>query len=145
MVEDSEHESEVLEITNFTTALEWGRFISKVEEILNDLKLIRHSLGKPIKKASAFLMFGADPMHDTVLLKEIPKEESRSPRSTGKPGSTGKITTSVQRDPPRALRTQELRTESFQFPSAPRSWPCATGVHAQIPPRENWSPRSSDT
>ena len=29
-------------------------------------------------------------------------------------------------------------TESFQFPSAPWSWSCATALHTQIPPKENW-------
>ena len=54
MAVDSECKSEVFEITDFTTALEWERFISKVEEVLNDWKLIRHSLGKPLEKASGF-------------------------------------------------------------------------------------------
>jgi hypothetical protein len=40
---DSDPESEVFEISGFTTALEWKRFISKVEEILNDWKLIAPS------------------------------------------------------------------------------------------------------
>uniref|UniRef100_A0A7N4PCD9 RAB3 GTPase activating protein catalytic subunit 1 n=1 Tax=Sarcophilus harrisii TaxID=9305 RepID=A0A7N4PCD9_SARHA len=43
-------ESEVFEITDFTTASEWERFISKVEEVLNDWKLIGNSLGKPLEK-----------------------------------------------------------------------------------------------
>ena len=34
---------------------------------------------------------------------------------------------------------------SFQFATAPQSWPCATALHTQILPRENWSPRSADT
>ncbi|XP_029331730.1 rab3 GTPase-activating protein catalytic subunit isoform X1 [Mus caroli] len=50
MAADSEPESEVFEITDFTTASEWERFISKVEEVLNDWKLIGHSLGKPLEK-----------------------------------------------------------------------------------------------
>ncbi|NXK31671.1 RB3GP protein, partial [Piprites chloris] len=43
-------ESEVFEITDFTTASEWERFISKVEEVLNDWKLIGVSSGKPLEK-----------------------------------------------------------------------------------------------
>uniref|UniRef100_A0A3Q2HRS7 Rab3 GTPase-activating protein catalytic subunit n=1 Tax=Equus caballus TaxID=9796 RepID=A0A3Q2HRS7_HORSE len=50
MAADSEPESEVFEITDFTTASEWERFISKVEEVLNDWKLIGNSLGKPLEK-----------------------------------------------------------------------------------------------
>ncbi|XP_071978369.1 rab3 GTPase-activating protein catalytic subunit isoform X3 [Engystomops pustulosus] len=40
MAADSDPESEVFEITDFTTASEWERFVSKVEEVLNDWKLI---------------------------------------------------------------------------------------------------------
>ena len=54
MAVDSEVESEVFEITDFTTALEWERFISKVEDVLNDWTLIGHYLGKPPEKASSF-------------------------------------------------------------------------------------------
>ncbi|KAF2985064.1 hypothetical protein EK904_012663, partial [Melospiza melodia maxima] len=43
-------ESEVFEITDFTTASEWERFISKIEEVLNDWKLIGISSGKPLEK-----------------------------------------------------------------------------------------------
>ncbi|XP_012323877.1 rab3 GTPase-activating protein catalytic subunit isoform X1 [Aotus nancymaae] len=50
MAADSEPESEVFEITDFTTASEWERFISKVEEVLNDWKLIGNSSGKPLEK-----------------------------------------------------------------------------------------------
>ncbi|CAM5088645.1 unnamed protein product [Natator depressus] len=50
MAADSEPESEVFEITDFTTASEWERFISKVEEVLNDWKLIGISSGKPLEK-----------------------------------------------------------------------------------------------
>ncbi|XP_006880869.1 PREDICTED: rab3 GTPase-activating protein catalytic subunit [Elephantulus edwardii] len=50
MAADSEPESEVFELTDFTTASEWERFISKVEEVLNDWKLIGNSLGKPLEK-----------------------------------------------------------------------------------------------
>ncbi|KAM4626858.1 rab3 GTPase-activating protein catalytic subunit, partial [Discoglossus pictus] len=42
----SQPESEVFEITDFTTASEWERFISKVEEVLNDWKLIGNSAKK---------------------------------------------------------------------------------------------------
>ena len=40
---------------------------------------------------------------------------------------------------------EQLGTGSFQFQSSPQNWPCATAVHTQIPPGQNWSPRSSDT
>jgi hypothetical protein len=36
-------------------------------------------------------------------------------------------------------------TESFLFPSAPQSLPCATDVHTQIPPRGIWFAKSTDT
>jgi hypothetical protein len=36
-------------------------------------------------------------------------------------------------------------TGSFQFQSAPQSWPCATALHTQILPKESWPPRSTDT
>uniref|UniRef100_A0A8C3A1K4 Rab3 GTPase-activating protein catalytic subunit n=1 Tax=Cyclopterus lumpus TaxID=8103 RepID=A0A8C3A1K4_CYCLU len=45
MAADSDPESEVFEITDFTTASEWERFVSKVEEVLNDWKLIGNSAG----------------------------------------------------------------------------------------------------
>ncbi|XP_070803091.1 rab3 GTPase-activating protein catalytic subunit isoform X2 [Pituophis catenifer annectens] len=50
MAADSEPESEVFEITDFTTASEWERFISRVEEVLNDWKLINISSGKSLEK-----------------------------------------------------------------------------------------------
>ncbi|KAM4697609.1 rab3 GTPase-activating protein catalytic subunit isoform 2-T2 [Rhinophrynus dorsalis] len=50
MAADSDPESEVFEITDFTTASEWERFISKVEEVLNDWKLIGDSPKKPPEK-----------------------------------------------------------------------------------------------
>uniref|UniRef100_H0X8T5 Rab3 GTPase-activating protein catalytic subunit n=1 Tax=Otolemur garnettii TaxID=30611 RepID=H0X8T5_OTOGA len=56
MAADSEPESEVFEITDFTTASEWERFISKVEEVLNDWKLIGNSLGKPLEKKGIFFL-----------------------------------------------------------------------------------------
>ncbi|XP_071319577.1 rab3 GTPase-activating protein catalytic subunit [Trachinotus anak] len=46
MAADSDLESEVFEITDFTTASEWERFVSRVEEVLNDWKLIGNSAGK---------------------------------------------------------------------------------------------------
>uniref|UniRef100_A0A667YYH4 Rab3 GTPase-activating protein catalytic subunit n=1 Tax=Myripristis murdjan TaxID=586833 RepID=A0A667YYH4_9TELE len=46
MAADSDPESEVFEITDFTTASEWERFVSRVEEVLNDWKLIGSSAGK---------------------------------------------------------------------------------------------------
>ncbi|KAL2081252.1 hypothetical protein ACEWY4_023105 [Coilia grayii] len=50
MAADSDPESEVFEITDFTTASEWERFVSRVEEVLNDWKLIGSSVGKPPEK-----------------------------------------------------------------------------------------------
>ncbi|XP_043086418.1 LOW QUALITY PROTEIN: rab3 GTPase-activating protein catalytic subunit-like [Puntigrus tetrazona] len=55
MAADSDPESEVFEITDFTTASEWEslcccRFISRVEEVLNDWKLIGSRVGKPLEK-----------------------------------------------------------------------------------------------
>ncbi|XP_066431238.1 rab3 GTPase-activating protein catalytic subunit isoform X1 [Eleutherodactylus coqui] len=50
MAADSDPESEVFEITDFTTASEWERFISKVEEVLNDWKLIGVSSKKTPEK-----------------------------------------------------------------------------------------------
>ncbi|XP_048390389.1 rab3 GTPase-activating protein catalytic subunit isoform X1 [Stegostoma tigrinum] len=40
MAADSDPESEVFEITDFTTASEWERFVSRIEEVLNNWKLI---------------------------------------------------------------------------------------------------------
>ncbi|KAM6987009.1 rab3 GTPase-activating protein catalytic subunit [Aplochiton taeniatus] len=50
MAADSDPESEVFEITDFTTASEWERFVSRVEEVLNDWKLIGSSAGKSPEK-----------------------------------------------------------------------------------------------
>ncbi|MEE6489088.1 hypothetical protein FKM82_015480 [Ascaphus truei] len=50
MAADSDPESEVFEITDFTTASEWERFISKVEEVLNEWKLIGDSSKNPPEK-----------------------------------------------------------------------------------------------
>ncbi|XP_041940656.1 rab3 GTPase-activating protein catalytic subunit isoform X1 [Alosa sapidissima] len=50
MAADSDPESEVFEITDFTTASEWERFVSRVEEVLNDWKLIGSVAGKPPEK-----------------------------------------------------------------------------------------------
>ncbi|KAF7709908.1 rab3 GTPase-activating protein catalytic subunit isoform X2 [Silurus meridionalis] len=50
MAADSDPESEVFEITDFTTASEWERFVSRVEEVLNDWKLIGGNIGKPPEK-----------------------------------------------------------------------------------------------
>ncbi|XP_072301479.1 rab3 GTPase-activating protein catalytic subunit [Eucyclogobius newberryi] len=40
MAADDDAETEVFEITDFTTASEWERFVSRLEEVLNDWKLI---------------------------------------------------------------------------------------------------------
>lgn len=50
MVVDSEFEFEVFEIMDFIIVLEWERFIFKVEEVLNDWKLIGNFLGKLFEK-----------------------------------------------------------------------------------------------
>uniref|UniRef100_A0A8B9KJQ6 Rab3 GTPase-activating protein catalytic subunit n=1 Tax=Astyanax mexicanus TaxID=7994 RepID=A0A8B9KJQ6_ASTMX len=50
MAADSDPESEVFEITDFTTASEWERFVSRVEEVLNDWKLIGSNVGRPPEK-----------------------------------------------------------------------------------------------
>ncbi|XP_053352311.1 rab3 GTPase-activating protein catalytic subunit [Clarias gariepinus] len=50
MAADSDPECEVFEITDFTTASEWERFVSRVEEVLNDWKLISSNVGKPPEK-----------------------------------------------------------------------------------------------
>uniref|UniRef100_A0A8C6LHZ2 Rab3 GTPase-activating protein catalytic subunit n=1 Tax=Nothobranchius furzeri TaxID=105023 RepID=A0A8C6LHZ2_NOTFU len=39
MAADNDLESEVFEITDFTTASEWERFVSRVEEVLTGWKL----------------------------------------------------------------------------------------------------------
>ncbi|XP_047465417.1 rab3 GTPase-activating protein catalytic subunit isoform X2 [Mugil cephalus] len=46
MAADNDPESEVFEITDFTTASEWERFVSRVEEVLNDWKLTGNSAVK---------------------------------------------------------------------------------------------------
>jgi hypothetical protein len=51
-------------------------------------------------------------------------------------------------DPLRAIRTHDPRNSRGQDPSGficTLSWPCATALHTQILPGENWSPRSTDT
>ncbi|XP_039613247.1 rab3 GTPase-activating protein catalytic subunit isoform X1 [Polypterus senegalus] len=50
MAADSDPESDVFEITDFTTASEWERFISRVEEVLNEWKLIGTTVNKKIEK-----------------------------------------------------------------------------------------------
>ncbi|KAK2910702.1 hypothetical protein Q8A73_008417 [Channa argus] len=53
MAADSDPESEVFEITDFTTASEWERFVSRVEEVLNDWKLIGTSARNvPLEKGA---------------------------------------------------------------------------------------------
>uniref|UniRef100_A0A3Q3AZ99 Rab3 GTPase-activating protein catalytic subunit n=1 Tax=Kryptolebias marmoratus TaxID=37003 RepID=A0A3Q3AZ99_KRYMA len=44
MPADDDPESEVFEITDFTTASEWERFVSRVEEVLTDWKLTESSV-----------------------------------------------------------------------------------------------------
>ena len=47
MIED---ESEVFEITDFTTASEWERFIARLEEIIHEWKLSHHHGASPLSK-----------------------------------------------------------------------------------------------
>ncbi|CAL9689716.1 unnamed protein product [Knipowitschia caucasica] len=54
MAADDEAETEVFEITDFTTASEWERFVSKLEEVLNDWKLIGNSSRKPAPTKGEF-------------------------------------------------------------------------------------------
>jgi hypothetical protein len=63
------------------------------------------------------------------------------------PVSTGKTTTSAQRDLFRDLRTQESRSSLGQEPSisvCSQSWSCATALHTQIPYRKSLSPRTAN-
>ncbi|XP_061697814.1 rab3 GTPase-activating protein catalytic subunit isoform X1 [Syngnathoides biaculeatus] len=46
----TDSETEVFEITDFTTASEWERFVSRVEEVLNEWKLTGNSVGKSAKE-----------------------------------------------------------------------------------------------
>ncbi|XP_037136517.1 rab3 GTPase-activating protein catalytic subunit isoform X5 [Syngnathus acus] len=50
--ENTKSESEVFEITDFTTASEWERFVSRVEEVLNEWKLTGNSTGMSPKKSN---------------------------------------------------------------------------------------------
>ncbi|XP_077584476.1 rab3 GTPase-activating protein catalytic subunit [Stigmatopora nigra] len=50
----SDSDSEVFEITDFTTASEWERFVSRVEEVLNEWKLIGNSTRKWSKQKGDF-------------------------------------------------------------------------------------------
>ncbi|XP_022111820.1 rab3 GTPase-activating protein catalytic subunit-like [Acanthaster planci] len=47
---DDVEESEVFEITDFTTASEWERFIARLEQIIHDWKLTTYVRGPPLKK-----------------------------------------------------------------------------------------------
>ncbi|XP_041477306.1 rab3 GTPase-activating protein catalytic subunit-like [Lytechinus variegatus] len=47
---DDVEESEVFEITDFTTASEWERFISRLEQVIHDWRLTSALLGPPLKK-----------------------------------------------------------------------------------------------
>nr|XP_061799403.1 rab3 GTPase-activating protein catalytic subunit-like [Nerophis lumbriciformis] len=46
----TDSDSEVFEITDFTTASDWERFVSRVEEVLNEWKLSGNSTGKSSKE-----------------------------------------------------------------------------------------------
>ncbi|XP_071792280.1 rab3 GTPase-activating protein catalytic subunit-like isoform X2 [Asterias amurensis] len=47
---DDVEESEVFEITDFTTASDWERFIARLEQIIHDWKLTTYVRGPPLKK-----------------------------------------------------------------------------------------------
>jgi len=84
----------------------------------------------------------------TVLHIQILLEESWTPRSADTTVRTGKTTPSAQRDLPGTFRTQEPRSslgQILQVSVWAQNWSCATDLHIQIPPRENWSSRSTDT
>jgi hypothetical protein len=78
-----------------------------------------------------------------VLHTQILPGESWSPRSADMPVSTGKTTTSAQRDMSGALRTQEPRFAIgfFLFPSVPRADPVPQLSIPKSLPERNWSPR----
>ncbi|XP_019614201.1 PREDICTED: rab3 GTPase-activating protein catalytic subunit-like [Branchiostoma belcheri] len=50
MAEGGEEESEVFEITDFTTASEWERFVARIEEVINEWKLANLAPGPPLRK-----------------------------------------------------------------------------------------------
>uniref|UniRef100_A0A3P9L0P4 Rab3 GTPase-activating protein catalytic subunit n=1 Tax=Oryzias latipes TaxID=8090 RepID=A0A3P9L0P4_ORYLA len=54
MAADSDHEADVFEITDFTTASEWERFVSRVEEVLNDWKLTDSSVDRSAPQKGDF-------------------------------------------------------------------------------------------
>ncbi|XP_068610477.1 rab3 GTPase-activating protein catalytic subunit [Brachionichthys hirsutus] len=54
MAADSDPESDVFEITDFTTASEWERFVSRVEEVLNDWKLTGNAAGQLSPKKGTY-------------------------------------------------------------------------------------------
>jgi hypothetical protein len=84
----------------------------------------------------------------TALHTKIPTGKNWYPRSAHTPVTTCKTTTSIPIAGPRGISQshQDTGTKeqpgkgSFWFPSAPWSWPCATALHTQIPPRENHLP-----
>ncbi|XP_035220404.1 rab3 GTPase-activating protein catalytic subunit-like [Stegodyphus dumicola] len=46
----SEEDQEVFEITDFTTASDWERFIARIEEVFHEWKLPQHTSVQPLKK-----------------------------------------------------------------------------------------------
>ena len=54
-------DSEVFEITDFTTASEWERFIAQLEEVIHEWKLVTIPKLPPLKKARGFI-------HDRCVL-----------------------------------------------------------------------------
>ncbi|XP_054718662.1 rab3 GTPase-activating protein catalytic subunit-like [Uloborus diversus] len=46
----SEEDQDVFEITDFTTASDWERFIARIEEVFHEWKLPQHTLAQPLKK-----------------------------------------------------------------------------------------------
>ncbi|XP_037547652.1 rab3 GTPase-activating protein catalytic subunit [Nematolebias whitei] len=54
MPADDDPESEVFEITDFTTASEWERFVSRVEEVLTDWRLTENSVENRASKKGEY-------------------------------------------------------------------------------------------
>jgi hypothetical protein len=88
-----------------------------------------------------------------VLLTQIPPKKSGSPRNVDSPFSTGKTTNSVQipglrgtLSEPSGHRNQgKVRDRMLPVSICFLELILCIAVHTQIPPRENWSPRSSNT
>nr|XP_033801626.1 rab3 GTPase-activating protein catalytic subunit [Geotrypetes seraphini] len=115
MAADSDPESEVFEITDFTTASEWERFISKVEEVLNDWKLIGKSSRKPPEKGEytsgtweekleeiSFADFKFSVTHHYLVQESSEKEEKEESGEDALPESIQDLLYTNNDFPPRA-------------------------------------------